>query len=211
MEDPTSNANKLILEQYQRFEEDMQAELTESKECAEALEQRCQQLEDELMRQAEQAELEKLCAMEAVCSKCEERESVLVQQLRELQLQQQRSHPIRLQSKVVSKATAVGKDDPEGCSSGDKLNSSTASTRSKATDSPNEVPEEGKQASAAAVEPTEVKESDSAFILAQQLPPLPKFSGEGQEENFPEWHVQFELMAEACKWSGPVKLVHLTT
>ena len=188
IEDPTSSTNELILEQYQRFEEDMQAELTESKERAEALEQRCQQLEDELMRQAERAELEKLRAMEAVRSKCEERESVLVQQLRELQLQlqQQRSHPIRLQSRVVSKATAVGKDNPEGCSSGDKLNSITASTHSKAADSPNEVPEEGKQPSAAAAEPTKVKESDSAFILAQQLPPLPKFSGEGQEENFPE-------------------------
>ena len=91
------------------------------------------------------------------------------------------------------------------------MNSTTASTHSKATDSPNEVSEEGKEASAAAVEPTKVKDSDSAFILAQQLPPLPKFSGEGQEENFPEWHAQFELMAEACKWSGPAKLIHLTT
>ena len=51
----------------------MQAELTESKERAEALEQRCQQLEDELIRQAERAELEKLRAMDAVRSKCEER------------------------------------------------------------------------------------------------------------------------------------------
>lgn len=82
VDDPTSlNTNELILEQYQRFEEDMQAELAESKERAKALEQWCQQLEDELLRQAERAELEKLRAMEAVRSKCEERESVLVQQL----------------------------------------------------------------------------------------------------------------------------------
>ena len=40
-------------------------------------------------------------------------------------------------------------------------------------------------------------------LLAQQLSPLPKFSGgeEAREEPFKEWIAQFELMAEVCGWS----------
>ena len=50
-------------------------------------------------------------------------------------------------------------------------------------------------------------------LLAQQLPPLPKFSGweQAQEEPFKEWIAQFELMAEICGWSKRAKLIHLAT
>ena len=52
----------------------------------------------------------------------------------------------------------------------------------------------------------------ASALLAQQLPPLPKFSGElSQEEPFKEWIAQFELMAEVCNWSKRAQLIHLTT
>ena len=50
-------------------------------------------------------------------------------------------------------------------------------------------------------------------LLAQQVPPLPNFSGgeQQQEEPFKEWLAQFELVAEVCGWSKRAKLIHLTT
>ena len=38
-------------------------------------------------------------------------------------------------------------------------------------------------------------------FIAQQLPPLSKFSGEmaDEEETFAEWLEQFEMMAAACR------------
>ena len=53
-------------------------------------------------------------------------------------------------------------------------------------------------------------------LLAQQLPPLPKFSGESGEgeletETFQEWLDQFEMVADICDWSPQAKLVNLIT
>ena len=56
----------------------------------------------------------------------------------------------------------------------------------------------------------------SSVLLAQQLPPLPKFSGEsdGRESvigTFQEWLEQFEMIANVCDWSPQSKLVNLIT
>ena len=51
----------------------------------------------------------------------------------------------------------------------------------------------------------------SAALLAQQLPPLSKFSGNTDDESFQEWIAQFELVAEVCQWKSQGKLIHLTT
>ena len=52
----------------------------------------------------------------------------------------------------------------------------------------------------------------SAIMLAQQLPPLPKFSGEDLDnEPFEDWIVQFDMIAGLCKWGPPAKLVHFLT
>ena len=51
-------------------------------------------------------------------------------------------------------------------------------------------------------------------LLAQQLPPLPKFSGErndGDMETFQDWLEQFGMIANVCGWSPQVKLVNLVT
>ena len=54
----------------------------------------------------------------------------------------------------------------------------------------------------------------AAALLAQQIPPLSKFSGDvpdGEGERFPDWKEQFELVAEACCWTDQSKLANLIT
>ncbi len=54
----------------------------------------------------------------------------------------------------------------------------------------------------------------SAALLAQQLPPLTKFSGEATEaegETFRDWKEQFEMVASVCQWDDKAKLANLTT
>jgi uncharacterized protein YecE (DUF72 family) len=53
----------------------------------------------------------------------------------------------------------------------------------------------------------------SSALMAQQLPPLAKYSGESQEvgETFRDWLDQFEMVAAVCHWTENAKLVNLTT
>ena len=54
----------------------------------------------------------------------------------------------------------------------------------------------------------------SLALLAQQIPPLPKFNGDnlGEEgESFSKWIEQLELIAGTCQWSDQAKLVNLVT
>ena len=56
----------------------------------------------------------------------------------------------------------------------------------------------------------------ASVLLAQQLPPLPKFSGEidaseAETGTFQEWLKQFEMIADICNWSSQAKLVNLIT
>ena len=54
----------------------------------------------------------------------------------------------------------------------------------------------------------------TAALLAQQIPPLSKFSGDvsdGEGESFSDWKEQFELVAGACYWTDQSKLVNLVT
>ena len=51
-------------------------------------------------------------------------------------------------------------------------------------------------------------------LLAQQLPPLPNFSGEhmdGDGETFEEWLERLELVAATCRWDDQTKLVNIAT
>ena len=55
-----------------------------------------------------------------------------------------------------------------------------------------------------------------SVMLAQQLPPLPKFSGEMNDgdhgvDTFEEWLERFELMATTLSWSSQTRLVNLIT
>ena len=53
----------------------------------------------------------------------------------------------------------------------------------------------------------------SVSLISQQLPPLAKYTGEPTEgaETVGEWLEQFELVATACHWDEPTKLVNLVT
>ena len=50
-------------------------------------------------------------------------------------------------------------------------------------------------------------------LLAQQVPPLSVFSGEGDgvEGTFSEWYEQLELVANMCHWSDQLKLINVAT
>ena len=55
-----------------------------------------------------------------------------------------------------------------------------------------------------------------SVLLAQNLPPLPKFSGESSDggfckDIFQDWLEQFELIANVLGWSSQAKLVNLIT
>ena len=53
----------------------------------------------------------------------------------------------------------------------------------------------------------------TSALLAQHLPPLPKFSGESDDgtDTFQEWLERFEMIANICNWSLQAKLVNLVT
>ena len=54
----------------------------------------------------------------------------------------------------------------------------------------------------------------STALLAQQLPPIGKFSGESSladGETFEAWRGQFEMVASVSHWDPQTKLVNLTT
>lgn len=55
----------------------------------------------------------------------------------------------------------------------------------------------------------------SAALLANQLPPIAKFSGDGTHqvdgETFSDWYEQFELCASVCHWDVRAKLFNLVT
>lgn len=61
--------------------------------------------------------------------------------------------------------------------------------------------------------PNSPQVTGALLLLAQQLPPLPKFTGEtkGEGETILEWLEQFELIAAACQWSDSTRLVNLVT
>ena len=76
---------KVLLEQQRLLNENLQAELAEVVERNFALEMRRCSLEEQICKVHKQAELERLRALEAFRSKCEDREDWLVQQLQDLQ------------------------------------------------------------------------------------------------------------------------------
>ena len=54
----------------------------------------------------------------------------------------------------------------------------------------------------------------SRTLLAQQLPPLPNFTGDrtdGDGESFEEWSERLEMVAATCHWDDQTKLVNTAT
>lgn len=64
------------------------------------------------------------------------------------------------------------------------------------------------------VQGSSVSPAVEAALLAQQMPPIPNLSGDStgkESDTFVDWSEQFQLVAEACRWSDQVKLVNLAT
>ena len=74
-----------LWEKHRQIQEDLQAELVESQERSCGLVQRCTQLEEQLTRVLEGAELERLRAVDELRRKYDDQEEQLLQQLQNLQ------------------------------------------------------------------------------------------------------------------------------
>ena len=71
----------------------------------------------------------------------------------------------------------------------------------------------GRVASDGGTNPCSITSLAALPLVAQQLPPISKFTGETSEggETVVEWLEQLELVAAACCWDEPTKLVNLVT
>ena len=166
----------------------------------------------------EEAELERLRAVEAVRSKYEER---FLQQVQELQRQVrdlQSSVKVTTSGGNGSHTRPLTEDtakpsDSEFTDQQTIVSVGTACTTDK-VDGPDSTGSTGH----ACGETNEVTLSQqsgalSEALMAQQLPLPSKFSGSDipSEETFEEWITHFELVAGVHKWNAQAKLIHLIT
>ena len=202
---------------------------------------RCSELETQVVQGSRDIELERYRAVEVERSKWEAREERLVRQLEQLEerLEAERRGRHRLMydlgrgttGSVVSPGVAQtkgGESSPEVAGLPTPKSSleaeSNQQTEARSTESPKvegsrEVAPPKSQAGGgdaivAESSQSAVQSSIQAALLAQQMPPLPKFSGENREtegETFQDWMEQFELVATMCGWNEQDKPVNLAT
>ena len=226
--DPTQmKETELLVEQQRQVCEDLQAELAEAAERSCSLEDRCCQLKEEIQCTRVEAELAQLRELDSLRRKSEEREERLVRQVRELQ-ESVRELQLQLRPVQSHSSAAATTHEKTPLDHHTEATGEVSSVRDKIVIAAAERSERVQTDSAVAVaasvntekhvgHPPDTKEPPTASLanalLAQQLPPLPKFSGgeQAQEEPFKEWLAQFELTAEVCSWSKRAKLIHLTT
>ena len=188
------------------------------------LEDHCASLEDRLLQVIEEAKTEWLKAVDAVCTKYED---TLLQQVQELQHQLQQLQSCsnvgaggeQVPDKTVPGETGLaGKSGiysrvGETTKSGSKATTTTSCTPNITTDDSRSdkgdhkdgnVPGTGAKVTDAPKTNSGSNPDFTSALLAQQLLPLCKHSGNSDspmEDTFQEWIVQFELVAEVCKWS----------
>ena len=208
-----------LLEEQRQMHEDLQSELLESQDRSCALEERCNQLEDQLTRVLEEAELEQLRAVDKLRRKYDNHKERLLQQLQELQERflKLQSHtcvvlitpPGRGDSgaaKAITNPISGGVDAPsttEVSNVGTPVQAFSANGNPVVSSTP--TAQKSTQPKGNVVDaPSDL----STALLAQQLPPLPHFHGgdSSSEKSFQEWIGQFELVAEICRWSKQAKL-----
>ena len=166
------------------------------------LAERVTTLEAELDRQEQAAELQRYRAVDEERRKGEEQEERLVAQLRAVG-----KRPEELARSSGWKA----RDDPTD-TSGREDSGETREVRDTDTEPPI-VPPEANTASEEG-RPNSLTAQLSKALLAQQLPPIQKFSGDEKTldgETFQEWLEQFQMVAEVASWDHQTKLVNLTT
>lgn len=195
-----------IVEAQRQATEDLQAELTETQEGYRDLEVTYSELYDQLQKLKDETDLNRLRAVEIERSKWESSEERLVQQLQNLQSQLQpkqagedsfhleRSHP---PPSVDHNSSGVGSVSKAAAP---LVTSNRAGHLDDSTSDHSKGPS------------CTTGSSTQTLLAQQQLPPLPKYSGEEQDsETFQDWITQFEKIADLCQLSSSAKLVHLTT
>ncbi len=180
----------------------------------ERLTERCQQAERDCSKLAEQlelarsqAELDHYRGLEAERRRWEEREQRLVEQLREAEQRYKSGDVATPPTASASGAHTRTPQDSPSESDGAHLTSSSASGGARTgVEGGAAQPGSGSgsgNGSTAESYPTAL----SAALLAHQLPPISKFSGEDISENgetFRDWIEQLEMVASISKWmTGP--------
>ena len=214
-----------IAELEHRARESETSRTTELEKDVERLTVRCEELENHLSREAERAELERYRTLEVERRKWEAREERLLEQLRRVEGQVRSGiSPICVQDQELSEEGHSG-GEPEmgGGISTTSLGEHASSPGGSATASPRPPPksvrftsvDQPEQASPRGDESEQTYQSAlSTALLAQQLPPIGKFSGESSlvdGETFEAWREQFEMVASVSHWDPQTKLVNLTT
>ena len=185
------------------------------------------------MQVGKDVKLERYCAVELERRKWEVREERLVQQLAELQ-KADRHDRHRQQGDSNSESGADGESPPTvqtegdvsvqgnadlalasgGSQKGEQPDKGGVGTVESGPKSQSESPPLLQTGGGYPTSHSTLHSSFQAALLAQQMPPLPKFSGEDRDvagETFRDWIEQFEMVATVCGWSEPAKLVNLTT
>ena len=179
--------------------------LEESEARATRLATELERREQEWQRAQNDTELQIYRAVEADRHKWESREERLTEQLSILQAQLRKAQTgsdresTERRSQRSDERRPADKSTSQGTESSERPGKKTSST--------GESTQEKKSTQ-------EVRASDlSQALLAQQLPPLPKYTGEDQDqgETFRDWLEQFELVASLGDWDGKTKLVNLVT
>ena len=216
-------------------EQTMHTELQSQTEWAE---HRVGELEDKLQRVSTEAELRELRNVAEVGRKWEESEARLVRRIEELE--KEKNSPLELppspgsvrEVRSVHFASTEGVVDLHSDSGqiappalagaagdqtlsltqnheGDKQPSHTLRAGAPSfhpQSHPLATPSQGES-----LAPTHLN-TLSAVLLAQQLPPLPNFSGdqvEGEGETIDDWLERLELVAVTCHWEEQAKLVNV--
>ncbi len=190
----------------------LRQELRDAQNRVESQDERCTQLERELHQGQRDAELERYRAVAAETRKWESREARLVRQLEELEAKQQATRTGAVPEVVRREARGVledceadehyGGDDP--CSASSDSRSGWVSMSAKeppATCGGEEtsLAPQSKTADSTSLSPLDPL---SSVLLAQQLPPMPNFTGDALdgEERFDEWMERFKIVSVALGW-----------
>ena len=171
--------------------------------------------EEELIRVHKDTELQIYRAVDTERQKWEKREERLIDQISLLQAQLRLTGTEKESDKEFAERWSQPSDDccgEETSSPGtESPGQQTQKTRVTFEDRPSEQYDAEKEAEKST---QKVRATDlSQALLAQQLPPLPKYTGEEQSqgETFRDWLEQFELVASLGEWDEKTKLVNLVT
>ena len=201
-----SLARATLDEQGDQHKEDQEriseltAELFEKTE----LELRCQELKEQVEKltgELERRELEQFRAVEREKTRWEKREELLQRQVKLLR---------ETRRTEINRRT---EDTPP------RVRASASVQTDRGRGSPSATTEVQSQMGSSESTPSVGEEPATSMLtsalLAHQLPPLSKFTGEGvhgsEGDTFGDWLEQFELCAGVCQWDARAKLLNLVT